>query len=140
MLKYAILSPSLAETYELLQTILKEMKSSLGAHKTIDALESSEQFFEFVRALFMISLVLAFSPVQQDRMAAEYIQQLSIELYLHLCNYNKVQRSARLNHSSKSFQLINTSLTVLGLPALLGVLGEETSDTEIKIPEAENKG
>ena len=110
----------------MLQTILKEMKSSLGAHKTISALESSEQFFEFVRALFMISLALAFSPVRQDRNVAEYIQQLSIELYLHLCNHNKIQRVTRLSHSSKSVKLMNASLTVLGLPGLDGVLMEET--------------
>ena len=110
----------------MLQTILKEMKSSLGAHKTIIALESSEQFFEFVRALFMISLALAFSPVRQDRNVAEYIQQLSMELYLHLCNHNKIQRVTRLSHSSKSVTLMNASLTVLGLPGLNGVLIEET--------------
>ena len=110
----------------MLQTILNEMKSSLGAHKTISALESSEQFFEFVRALFMISLALAFSPVQQDLNVAEYIQQLSMELYLHLCNHNKIQRVTRLSHSSKSVKLMNASLTVLGLPGLDGVLMEET--------------
>lgn len=97
------------------------MKSSLGAHKTISALESSEQFFEFVRALFMISLALAFSPVRQDRNVAEYIQQLSMELYLHLCNHNKIQRVTRLSHSSKSIKIMNVSLTVLGLPGLDGV-------------------
>ncbi len=126
LLKYAILSPSLSETYKLLHTILEELKTSIGAHKTIDTLGSSEQFFEFVRALFMISLALAFSPVQQDRNVAEYIQQLSVELYLHLCNHNKIQRVTRLSHSAKSVKLMNASLNVLGLPSLLGVLQEET--------------
>jgi hypothetical protein len=118
--------------YELLQTILKEMKTSIGAHKTIDALGSSEQFFEFVRALFMISLALAFSPVPQDLKLAEYIQQLSLDLYFHLCNHNKVQRVARLGHSAKSVKLMNASLTLLGLPNLVGVLEEEagTMDSE----------
>ena len=125
LLKYAILSPSLGETYELLNTILVEMRTSVGAHKTVDTLGSSEQFFEFVRALFMISLALAFSPVQQDRNVAEYIQQLSMELYLHLCNHNKVQRVTRLGHTAKSVKLMNASLNVLGLPSLLGVLEEE---------------
>ncbi|XP_028418422.1 alpha-protein kinase 1-like isoform X2 [Dendronephthya gigantea] len=141
LLKYAILSDSLAETYELLQTILEEMKGSLGAHKTIETLESSEQFFEFVRALFMISLALAFSPVEQDRKLGEYVQQLSIELYFHLCNHNfKVQSKesesvARLSHSAKSVTLMNTSLSVLGLPSLLGVLEEEVGPERKKSEE-----
>ena len=107
------------------------MKSSLGAHRTISALESSEQFFEFVRALFMISLALSFSPVRQDRNVAEFIQQLSMELYLHLCNHNKLQRVTRLSHSSKSVKLMNASLTVLGLPGLDGVHVEEARTISI---------
>lgn len=108
------------------------MKTSLGAHKNIDALGSSEQFFEFVRALFMISLALAFSPVLQDRNLAEYIQQLSIELYHHLCNHNKIQRVTRLQHSTKSVKLINISLTLLGLPHLLGIVKEKNTITRQK--------
>ena len=141
LLKYAVLRPSWSEIYELLNTILKEMKTSIGAHKTVDTLGSSEQFFEFVRALFMISLALAFSPVQQDRNVAEYIKQLSIELYLHLCNHNKVERVTRLSHTAKSVRLMNASLSVLGLPSLLGVLEDEpkTMSSE-KHQESEKQG
>lgn len=140
LLKYAILGQPCAETYELLQTILKEMKISLGAHKTIETLKSSEQFFEFVRALFMISLSLAFSPVEQDCKLGEYVQQLSIELYFHLCNHNKFQSVARLNHTAKSVALMNTSLTLLGLPRLLGVLEEEAEPEKTNSEESRTSG
>ena len=78
----------------------------------------------------MISLTLAFSPVQQDRKVSEYIQQLSIELYHHLCKHNKAQRVARLSHSTESIKLINLSLTVLSLPNLIGVVEEESLEPE----------
>ena len=130
LLKYAILSPSLSEEYNLLQTILEEMKRSLGAHKTVDVLRSSEQFFEFVRALFMIGLTLSFSPVNQDRKLSELIEQISVELYRHLCNTNKVQRVARLEHSVKSLKLINVALNLLNLPYLLGAGDDERADVK----------
>ncbi|XP_046577085.1 uncharacterized protein LOC124284980 isoform X2 [Haliotis rubra] len=120
LLKYAILRPSVQEEYKLFQTVLKEMKSCLSAHKTVSALRSVEQFHEFVRALFMISLTLSLTPVQQDRDLAEYLQQLSMELYLHLCSHQAAGQAAQLDHTSRTVKIMNLSLAILDLPKLEG--------------------
>ncbi|XP_071084410.1 alpha-protein kinase 1-like [Haliotis cracherodii] len=127
LLKYAILRPSVQEEYKLFQTVLKEMKSCLSAHKTISALRSLEQFHEFVRALFMISLTLSLTPIQQDRDLAEYLQQLSMELYLHLCSHQVAGQAAQLDHTSRTVKIMNLSLTILDLPELEGKVEEKES-------------
>ncbi|XP_067652623.1 alpha-protein kinase 1-like [Haliotis asinina] len=131
LLKYAILRPSVQEEYKLFQTVLKEMKSCLSAHKTISALRSVEQFHEFVRALFMISLTLSLTPVQQDRDLAEYLQQLSMELYLHLCSHQAAGQAAQLDHTSRTVKIMDLSLTILDLPKLEGkVAGNDSMDRQ----------
>ena len=136
-MKYAILTPSLSDQFKMFQTILNEMKTSIGSHKTVDVLRSSEQFFEFVRALFMISLMLAFSPLEHDRKVAAYLEQLSIELYLHLCITIKGRQVARLEFSASLVKCINASLTILNLPTLVEVV--QTEEVQQKSDEMNQK-
>ena len=123
---FAVQQPSVQE-HQWFRKIVDKVRHSLAGHEKVDFLKSAEVFFEFVRAVFMISLTLWHSPVEQDRVLSRYCEQLSLELYRSLCD----QTSSTVKHTGHSVRLMNTALSFLGLPPLQGSdVYEEQSSSE----------
>lgn len=69
-----------------LEQVIEEAWSSLKAHSGVDSLQHREQFFQFVRSLFLVSQALAFSPVQhKDRQVATVCGERARVLYEEYC-------------------------------------------------------
>lgn len=122
---YAVVQQAVSKEHHYFDTILDEMKKSLAGHQTVRHLHSIESFFEFVRAVFMISLTLAFSPSHQDVDLARFLEKLSIELYSFMCarpgdGEDGSMPSSSLTQTNYSVRLMNGALALLGLPPLEG--------------------
>ncbi|XP_067652821.1 alpha-protein kinase 1-like [Haliotis asinina] len=150
LLMFALQQPPSLREFQWFQTIVADIKKTLTTHETVSNLKSLETYFEFVRAIFLIHLTLYFSPFPQDRSLSKYLEQISIELYRHLCScQSRRQLVTNLEHTSNSVSFMNASLGILGLPSLQGTddvsvnvevsaaASEDSSDkTEIKTDSA----
>lgn len=145
LLMFTIQQHNMTERQKLDQfrVIVKEMIHSLAGHRTVHYLQSLEVFVVFVRAVFMINLTLAFSPIRQDTDLARFLEKLSLELYGYMCQQltgEEGPASPSLTQSSYSVRLMNSALALLGLPALEGSSEVERKEIETKWSEAERKG
>ena len=140
---FTILQADMPERQKLdqYQVIVREMKRSLASHRTVHHLHSLEVYQIFVRAVFMISLTLGFSPVPEDTDLARFLEKLSLELYGYMCQQlsggGSGEPLASLNQSQYSVRLMNTALALLGLPALAGSADMEQREPEKKWSEVE---
>lgn len=140
---YTILQVDMPERQKLdqYQVIVGEMKRGLASHRTVHYLHSREVYLAFVRAVFMISLTLDFSPVPQDTHLARFLEKLSLELYGYMCHQSggggSGEPSASLNQSQYSVRLMNSALALLGLPTLAGSADVEQKETAKKWSEVE---
>ena len=143
LLMFTILQVDMPERQKLdqYQVIVGEMKRSLASHHTVHYLHSREAFLLFVRAVFMISLTLDFSPVPQDTDLARFLEKLSLELYGYMCKQSggggSEEPSASLSQSQYSVRLMNSALALLGLPTLAGSADMEQKEPEKKWSEVE---
>ena len=133
---FTILQADMPERQKLdqYQVIMGEVKHSLASHRTVHHLHSLEVYLIFVRAVFMISLTLGFSPVPEDTDVARFLGKLSLELYRYTCEQSRGggsgEPSVSVNQSQYSVRLMNCALALLGLPTLAG-----SADIERKEPE-----
>ncbi|XP_048255079.1 alpha-protein kinase 1-like [Haliotis rufescens] len=121
LLMFALQKPPSLREFMWFQTIVADIKKTLATHETVSNLKSLETYFEFVKAIFLIHLTLYFSPFPQDRSLSKYLEQVSIELYRHLCScQTRRQLVTNLEHTRNSVSFMNASLGILGLPMLQG--------------------
>lgn len=131
LLMYTIQTLAESTKHRMFQTIMVEMKKSLAGHRTVHFLNSVEAFFEFVRAVFMISLTLTFSPVPQDTDLARFLETLSMKLYAFMClRPGESEQSASLTQNKHSVRLMNGALALLGLPLLEGSVETEQNEAD----------
>ncbi|XP_055959422.1 alpha-protein kinase 1 [Patella vulgata] len=135
LLMYADQQTVVLERYSYYQTIIADMKKCLALHDDANLLKGIESFYEFIKAVFMISQTLSFSRLPQDRSLSRYLEQLSIELYAHLCT---CPDDRNLDHNKHSVKLMNGALNILGLPTLRGTdsfMQKETPVNDTKMVE-----
>ncbi|XP_076449884.1 uncharacterized protein LOC143286163 [Babylonia areolata] len=126
------------------QVIVAEMKRSLANHRTVRYLHSLEVYLAFVRAVFIISLTLHFSPVPQDAELSRFLEKLSLELYAYMCQQmdgkgGDSSVSTSLHQNQYSVRRMNGTLALLGLPTLEGSADVDQEEVEKKWSEVEKK-
>ena len=123
------------------QVIVDEMKKSLAYHRTVHHMQSLEVYLAFVRAIFMISLTLHFSPIPQDTDLARFLEKLTLEMYAYMCQQvssnGSHQPSASLRQNQHSVRRMNGALALLGLPLLEGSADIEQAGSDKKWSEIE---
>ncbi|KAK6185481.1 hypothetical protein SNE40_007703 [Patella caerulea] len=117
LLMFANQQKTAHQQYDLFHTIIANMKTCLALHQDANLLKGVESFYAFNKCVFVISQVLSFSRLPQDRCLAQYLEHLSIELYAHLCS---CPDDRNLDHNEYSIKLMNGVLKILGLPNLKG--------------------
>ncbi|KAK7505666.1 hypothetical protein BaRGS_00002937 [Batillaria attramentaria] len=85
LLMYSAQHENPAKRLVLLESVTGEAKKSLQAHSSLDQLAHRDQFFQFVRSLFLLCLALEFSDSPQDRGFAECLEERAMFLYGEYC-------------------------------------------------------
>jgi hypothetical protein len=101
---------------EHLTNALKELKESLAAHKTFDSLNSREQYYEFISALYKASCVgeLIGGSTKQERLID--LKLISMVLFYHYCR-NQIS----IVHDDNTKTYINTAVSILELPSYIEI-------------------
>ena len=97
---------------QFLNEALKELKESLEAHKSIESLQSREQYYEFIGALYKASC--GFELQNRQEKTAQDLKNVSILLYDHYCRHQTA-----VVHDAFSQRLITSALLTLGLPVFI---------------------
>ena len=103
--KYSKLSEE--DKQKFLNDALKEFRKSLAAHKSLDALESREQYYEFIIALYKISCVL------ED---VKHGQQLELKIISMALFYHYCCNQTSIVHDDNSKKIITIAMNILDIP------------------------
>lgn len=112
---FAVQTQCPVQRNQLLLHILEEIKGSLAGHWAVHNLRNVESFIEFVRGIFLASLVMSHSCHDLDTKQALLLEDLSLRLYSIM---RKRAQSANMEQTKESVELMNKALSLLGVPPI----------------------
>ncbi|KAL8587125.1 hypothetical protein ACOMHN_026093 [Nucella lapillus] len=129
LLMFAIQNPCVVHFQHNLRQILQEIHTSLGGCRSVRSLQNVESFVEFVRAVFLASLVLFHSRDPADITRAVRLERLSLGMYAAMCcgdrdtpqsasSTKQTTQSSSFRQTAESVGLMNEALALLGLTKL----------------------
>ncbi|XP_064598888.1 alpha-protein kinase 1-like [Liolophura sinensis] len=125
LLRFAVQQNQFHMKHQVLDTALSRLNESLAQHQAVKGLQSREQSFEFLKALYLASIALMHSPNGHDTRLAWVLEELSIALYSIYC-----RNAEGLGKNPEAVRLCNMALQFLNLPTLNGSPGgDELSKT-----------
>lgn len=114
------------EISKCLENAAYEARESLKCHKSINRLESREQFYEFVCCIFRLSQICCWLFPAKNYNAAIIFDNLSKKLFAHYCMY-----SQKVKHSKEFASTINNCMKLLGLEEIPWVDETKSGDDDL---------